>query len=189
MQLKTILNQVAKYQSFVYESVKLIQNGEQKELHISIRPRRNSRPICSGCGRPGPGYDTMRTRSFQFIPFWGLLVYFVYAMRRVNCPICGITVEQVPWAQGKSPITKEYSWFLARWAKRISWSEVAQAFRTSWHSVFRAVEMAVTWGRKHMDLDCITAIGVDDMQWGLLHRYITVVYQINACVKRLLCVG
>ena len=81
------------------------------------------------------------------MPFWGILVYFVYAMRRVNCPHCGITVEQVPWAQGKRPITNTYGWFLARWAKRMSWSEVASAFRTSWHIVFSAVEMAVTWGR------------------------------------------
>jgi transposase len=189
MLIKTILNQVAKYQSFVYESENLIQNGEQKELHVSIRTRQNSRPVCSGCGRKGPGYDTLTARRFEFIPLWGILVYFVYAMRRVDCPRCGITVEKVPWAQGKRPITTEYNWFLARWARRMSWSEVAAAFRTSWHTVFSAVEMAVAWGRKHMGLDGITAIGVDEMQWGRGHRYITVVYQINEGAKRLLWVG
>ncbi len=189
MLIKTILNQVAKYQGFVYESVKMIPNGEQKELWVSIRARRNSPPLCSRCGRPGPGYDTLGVRRFAFIPFWGFLVYFVYVMRRVDCPRCGVTVEQVPWAQGKSPITREYGWFLARWARRMSWSEVAAAFRTSWHTVFRAVEMAVTWGRNHMDWDGITAIGIDEMQWGRGHRYITVVYQINQGAKRLLWVG
>ena len=189
MLIKTILNQVAKYQGFVYESVKMIPNGEQKELRVSIRARRNSPPLCSRCGRPGPGYDTLGVRRFEFIPFWGFLVYFVYVMRRVDCPRCGVTVEQVPWAQGKSPITREYGWFLARWARRMSWSEVAAAFRTSWHTVFRAVEMAVTWGRNHMDRDGITAIGIDEMQWGRGHRYITVVYQINQGAKRLLWVG
>jgi len=189
MQIKTILNQIAKNQSFVYESEKVIQNGEQKELHITIRPRRNSRPVCSGCGCRRPGYDTLPVRRFEFIPFWGILVYFVYAMRRVNCPRCGIMVEKVPWAKGKSPITTAYGWFLARWARRMSWSEVASAFRTSWHTVFSAVEMAVTWGRVHMNLDGISAIGVDEMQWGRGHRYITVVYQINEGAKRLLWVG
>lgn len=189
MQIKTILNQIAKNQSFVYESEKVIQNGEQKELHITIRPRRNNRPVCSGCGCRRPGYDTLPVRRFEFIPFWGILVYFVYAMRRVNCPRCGIMVEKVPWAKGKSPITTAYGWFLARWARRMSWSEVASAFRTSWHTVFSAVEMAVTWGRVHMNLDGISAIGVDEMQWGRGHRYITVVYQINEGAKRLLWVG
>lgn len=189
MQIKTILNQIAKNQSFVYESEKVIQNGEQKELHVTIRPRRNSRPVCSGCGCRRPGYDTLPVRRFEFIPFWGILVYFVYAMRRVNCLRCGIMVEKVPWAKGKSPITTAYGWFLARWARRMSWSEVASAFRTSWHTVFSAVEMAVTWGRVHMNLDGISAIGVDEMQWGRGHRYITVVYQINEGAKRLLWVG
>jgi transposase len=189
MQLKTILNRIEKYQSFVYESEKLIQNGDQKELHITIRPRRNNRPVCSSCGCKGPGYDTLPVRQFEFIPIWGILVYFVYAMRRVNCPQCGIKVEQVPWAQGKRSITTTYAWFLARWAKRMSWSEVASAFHTSWHLVYSAVEMAVTWGREHMKRDGITAIGVDEMQWGKGHRYITVVYQINQNCKRLLWIG
>ena len=30
-----------------------------------------------------------------------------------------------------------YAWFLARWAKRLSWRETAATFRTSWDSVFR----------------------------------------------------
>ena len=46
-------------------------------------------------------------------------------MRRVNCPDCGILVEQVPWADGKSPVTHELKWFLAKWAKMMSWKEVA----------------------------------------------------------------
>jgi transposase len=189
MLIKTILNQVTHYQSFVYGAVKLVQNGGQQELHIAIHPRRNSRAVCSGCGRPGSGYDILAPRQFEFIPFWGILVYFVYAMRRVDCPRCGITVEQVPWSQGKSPITTAYGWFLAGWARRMSWSEVASAFRTSWHTVFSAVEMAVTWGRDHRDLSGITAIGVDEIQWGRGHRYLTVVYQINEGARRLLWVG
>ncbi len=189
MQVKTILNRIEKHQSFVYGKEKMIENGEQLMLEVPIRPRRNSRPICSGCGQKRPGYDTLPPRRFEFIPFWGILVYFVYAMRRVNCPDCGIKVEQVPWAQGKRSITTTYGWFLARWAKRMSWSEVATAFQTSWHLVFSAVEMAVHWGREHMTMSGITAIGVDEMQWGRGHRYITVVYQINEGAKRLLWVG
>jgi len=189
MQLKTILNRVEKYQSFVYEKIQMIENDRQLELEIQVRPRRNSRPACSGCGRKRSGYDTLPVRRFGFVPFWGILVYFVYAMRRVDCPHCGIKVEQVPWAQGKRSITTTYAWFLARWAKRMSWSEVAEAFQTTWHVVFSAVVMAVRWGHQHVDLSGITALGVDEMQWGRGHRYITVVYQINESCKRLLWMG
>lgn len=189
MHIKTILNCVEKHQSFVYGEASLIRNGSQLELEIAIRPRRNSPAVCSGCGARAPGYDTLAERRFQYPPLWGILVYFVYRMRRVNCRNCGVKVERVPWAQGKSPITTTYGWFLANWARRMSWSEVAAAFRTSWHQVYTAVQMAVEWGRRHMDLDGITAIGVDEIQWGRGHRFLTMVYQIDAGQRRLLWAG
>ena len=189
MQIKTILNRVQKYQSFVYTDIRLKQEDKQLELEIDIRSRSNSRPVCSGCGRKCPGYDTLSVRRFEFVPFWGILVYFVYAMRRVNCPNCGIKVERVPWADGKRIVTNTYAWFLARWAKQLSWAQVADNFRTSWYTVYSSVEMAVQWGRANTDLRGITAIGVDELCWGKWHRYVTVVYQINRDAVRLLWVG
>jgi transposase len=44
-----------------------------------------------------PGYDHLEERRFEFIPMWGFLVFFMYRMRRVNCPRCGVVVEAVPW--------------------------------------------------------------------------------------------
>lgn len=188
MQLKTILNRVQKHASFVYEDTCLV-DGAPPRLEIQIRPRHGSRPVCSGCGRRGRGYDTLPARQFQFIPLWGILVFFVYAMRRVACDSCGVKVEQVPWAEGKSPITTSYAWFLASWAKRLSWKEVAESFRTSWDSVYRAVRLAVQWGLSHRDLDGIEAIGVDEVLWHRGHKYLTVVYQIDAQCRRLLWMG
>jgi transposase len=189
MQIKTILNRVYKFKSFVYGEERLIKVGTGWVLEVEIRARAGSQGICSKCGGKAPGYDTLPARRWDFLPLWGLLVYFVYAMRRVECPRCGVVVERVPWAEGKGRLTAAYGWFLARWAKRLSWKEVAEAFHTSWHQVFRSVEMAVEWGRAHLDLEGITAIGVDEMQWGRGHRYVTVVYQLNAGMKRLLWVG
>ena len=189
MQIKTILNRVEKHQSFIYTSTKLREKGGQLELEIAIRPRSNSKAVCSGCGRKCAGYDTLGVRRFEFIPFWGILAYFVYAMRRVNCPDCGIKVEQVPWADGKRTVTNSYAWFLARWAKHLSWSQVAQHFHTSWHTVYSSVQMAVQWGRANVNLNGITAIGIDELCWGRWHRYVTVVYQINRDSVRLLLIG
>lgn len=51
---------------------------------------------------------------------------------------------------------------------------------------FHSVEMAVQWGRKHQNLEGVSAIGVDEMQWKSGHNYITGVYQIDTDCKRLL---
>jgi transposase len=120
---------------------------------------------------------------------WGNKVFFVYAPRRVNCPCCGIRVERMPWVAGKHRLTEAYAWFLAGWAKRLSWKEVAEAFRTSWDHVFCSVERAVVWGRAHQDLSGIKAIGVDEIAWQRGHRYLTLVYQIDTHCKRLLWIG
>lgn len=45
MQLKTILNRVEKYQSFVYGNIRLIESGPGPVLKVSIRPRTNSQPM------------------------------------------------------------------------------------------------------------------------------------------------
>jgi transposase len=190
MQLKTILNRVEPYKSFVYASTKMIDRGGQPEIEITIEPRANGRPICSACRKPAPGYDRQpRPRRFRYVPLWGIAVCFVYRMRRVNCPTCGIKTEQVPWADGKCHLTTSYRWFLARWAKRLSWKEVALAFNTTWENVFRAVKYAVQWGLVHRDESGITAIGVDEIQWSRGHHYLTLVYQIDENCRRLLWVA
>jgi len=187
MRLKSILNRVYHHSGFVYSGFEVTEQASARLL-VTVMPRRGSKPICSGCNRKGPGYDTLPERYFEFIPLWGILVFFLYAMRRVDCPRCGITVETVPWANGKSTLTKAYAYFLAAWAKRMSWAEVARAFNTSWESVFRSVKMVVTWGLAHRRLDGVGSIGVDEVLW-LRGKFLTVVYQIDEGSRRLLWIG
>ena len=189
MRIKTILNRIQKHPGFVYSGIMVVETNRGFEFQVAIRPRKGSKPVCSGCQKRGAGYDTTSSRRFEFVPLWGIRVFFHYAMRRVACPRCGVKVEAVPWAQGKCHLTHVYTWFLARWAKRLSWSETAEVFQTSWDTVFRSVSMAVSWGRAHLQLDHVTAIGVDEILWKRGHRYLTVVYQIDAHCKRLLWVG
>ena len=189
MLIKTVLNKVEKHKGFVYDDVRLIEGGKDR-LVVCIRPDKRCKPICSRCDQPGPCFDTSRTtRYFQFIPLWGILVMFAYKMRRVDCKRCGVKVEKVPWADGKSPVTTSYAWFLSRWAKLMSWKEVASAFGTTWDTVYRAVGIAVAWGLEHRDLKGIRCIGVDEVHWGRGSKFLTVVYQIDAHRKRLLWVG
>ena len=54
MRVKTVLHRVHKVKGFVYGKARF--NGDR--IEVEIRPRKGSRPICSGCGRPGSGYDT-----------------------------------------------------------------------------------------------------------------------------------
>ena len=186
MQLKTIFNRVTNYKPFVVDQVKMTDNS----IELTMRARGNGLPTCSGCGRRCPGYDSQPSpRRVDFVPLWMISVVLIYTMRRVDCPRCGVKVEQVPWADGKSRLTTEYKWFLAGWARRMSWKEVAGCFAVSWDHVYNSVKFAVSWGLSRRNLDGIESIGVDEVQWKKGHQYQTLVYQIDEGRKRLLWIG
>jgi transposase len=145
--------------------------------------------ILNRCHRPAAGYEHLAERQFEFIPLWGFLVFLLYRMRRVNCPTCGVVVEEVPWASGQHQLTKVYMQFLAHGARKLSWKETAAAFRTSWEKVCHSVEYVVSGGLEHRTRAPIRAIGVDELQYAKGHQYRTLVYQIDAGLRHLLWVG
>jgi transposase len=186
--LITILNRCHRFPGFVYQQARF--SSDHKSIEITVRPRKGSQAVCSHCHERGPGYDKLPERRFEFIPFWGFLVFLLYSMRRVECRRCQtVVVEEVPWGDGKRTLTRAYMLFLARWARRLSWKETAEAFRTSWEKVFDAVEHVVTYGLEHRVLGQIDAIGVDEIQYAKGHKYLTLVYQIDLGVTRLLWIG
>lgn len=192
MKIITILNRIEKQPGFSYEECRWGESGANAPLtlEITIRPNSRNQPICSGCGQRGPGYDSLQQRRFEYVPLWGILVFFLYARRRVDCPHCGVKVERIPWAEGKNHLTTTYAWFLASWSKRLCWKEVAETFHTSWDTVVRSVKMAVTWGLAHRDLNGITAIGIDEICWRKKsNKFVTLVYQLDAGRRRLLWIG
>lgn len=191
MRFNRILNHVEKHKSFVYGSTKLVEHEGDVVLKVPLRHRKNARPVCSRCGRCGPVHDRSKdARWFQFVPLWGIAVFFVYRMRRVKCAWCKeVVIEQVPWATGKHQMTNSLRWFLAEWGKRMSWNEVARVFRVKWESVFRSVQHAVEWGLARRDLLLVTALGVDEISWRRGHHYLTLVYDISGTTKRLLAVA
>jgi len=189
MQIQSIIRKLEPIKGFVLGKAQWVGRGANRHIEIRVRARKGSRAVCSCCGKPAPGYDTLPDRCFQFPPIWGIAVLLVYAMRRVQCGQCGVKVETISWADGKHRVTRTYQWYLARWAKLLSWQAAADALNTSWHYVFCSVQMAVEWGLEHRSLKGITAIGVDELAWAHGHQYLTAVYQINEGLKRLLWVG
>ena len=188
MELITILNRCHRFRGSIYHQAQF--SADKKCIEVAVPPRKGSVAVCPRCRLPAPGYDQLAERRFEFIPLWGFLVFLLYSMRRVDCRRCeAVVVEEVPWGDGKHTLTNAYMLFLARWAHRLSWKETAEAFHTSWEKVFDAVEHVVTFGLANRTLGQIDAIGVDEIQYARGHTYLTLVYQIDLDVTRLLWVG
>ena len=193
MLIKTLLNKTYTLKSFVYSSVKIMNSDspepELSYLLVKIKSRENGKPICSGCGKRRSGYDTLPPRQYQFISLWNVKCYFQYSPRRVDCKKCGVLVEAVPWSDGKSKLTIPLKLFLAGWAKKLSWKEAAESFKVSWESIFRSVKYVVDYGLKHRSLDGIVAIGIDEVKYKVGPQYLTLVYQIDEGMRRLIYIG
>ena len=188
------MNRIQPFAGFVYSDIRFggPLDSPLPWIEITVQPHRGIKGKCSHCLKPAPGYDTLPPRRFLFVPILGLVAWFLFAARRVNCPTHGIVVEHIPWSDGKRPITKAMMCFLARWARRLSWRETAQAFQTSWQCVYRSVQWYVQWGLAHRKLEGIQAIGVDEIHWGKSKgaaAFLTVIYQIDSHCRRLLWVG
>jgi hypothetical protein len=79
MLIKTLLNKVKRFKSFVYDTVQIITIAGTEALVIDIRSRSNSKPKCPECGQRCVAYDRQPQRLFEHIPIWTLKVYFCYA--------------------------------------------------------------------------------------------------------------
>jgi hypothetical protein len=94
MRLPRILNQCHPIPGFAYGRASFAE--DEQAILIPVRPRKRSRVICSGFHQPAAGYDQSDTpRLFEFIGFWGYLVFLVCCMRRVERSQCGVVVEEV----------------------------------------------------------------------------------------------
>jgi transposase len=192
LEVKTVLNRIQHFVGFVYQDVRLCSSRGKLRIEARIEPHGGLRARCSECRRPAPGYDRLPERWWLFVPLWGIVTWFLYAPRRVECPEHGVVVEHIPWSEGKRPITTAMMGFLARWARHLSWRQTARAFQTSWEAVYRSVEWFVQWGLARRSLAGIEAIGIDEIHWGKGKRaanFLTVIYQIDHDCRRLLWVG
>ena len=192
--INSLLRLLCPIKGFLFQCVEiaqrktLLKSSPKQLIKVTIVPRKNSRPVCSCCHKPGATYDTAKdARAFDYIPLWNIPVRFYYRMRRVNCRHCDrVTTEIIPWATGKHRLTDDLRIFLAQWARLLSWEDCARMFHTKWDNVFRSVQWVVQYGLAHRDMKGITAIGVDEVAYTKGHSYMTLVYQINDGARRLL---
>ena len=102
MEMTTILNRCHHFRGFVYEHARF--SADKRSIEVVVRPRKGSAAVCSRCHQRAAGYDQLAGRRFEFIPLWGVFVFLLYAMRRVDCRRCGaVAVEEVPWGTANAP--------------------------------------------------------------------------------------
>jgi len=132
-------------------------------------------------------HDIRKQREWRDLSMRKLPLQLRYHPRRVECPRCGVRVEDFPWAEPWARVTTALSNAVAVLARELSWKGTAREYGLNWKSVATIVKRAVQYGLKHRQRPPVHAIGIDEVSRRKGQVYLTVVYDLERRV--LLWVG
>ena len=132
-------------------------------------------------------HSVRREREWRDLSMRKLPLKLRYRPRRVECPRCGLRVEDFPWAEPWARVTASLSNAVARLARELSWQGTARQYGLNWKSVATIVKRAVQYGLKNRARPAVHAIGIDEVSRSKGQVYLTVVYDLERRV--LLWVG
>jgi len=132
-------------------------------------------------------HDIRPEREWRDLSMRKLPLKLRYRPRRVECPRCGVRVEDFPWAEPWARVTTALSHAVAVLARELSWKGTAREYGLNWKSVATIVKRAVQYGLEHRKRPPVHAIGIDEVSRRKGQVYLTVVYDLERRV--LLWVG
>jgi len=132
-------------------------------------------------------HDIRQQREWHDLSMRKLPLKLVYRPRRVECPRCGVRVEEFPWAEPWARVTTALSHAVALLARELSWQGTAREYGLNWESVATIVRRAVQYGLQHRARPPVHVIGIDEVSRRKGQVYLTVVYDLERRV--LLWVG
>jgi transposase len=102
-----------------------------------------------------------------------------YRPARVGCEACGVTVEAIPWSDGKSPIAQALVVALATRSRLLARDVVAKLFGVRCSTVYAAGGSAVSYGLAQRDLSGVAIIGTCELSRRKRHVYHANVYGLS----------
>ena len=132
-------------------------------------------------------HSVRKAREWRDLSMRNLPLKLRYRPRRVECPRCGLRVEDFPWAEPWSRVTTTLFHAVAVLARELSWQGTARHYGLNWKSVATMVKRAVAYGLRHRARPPVHIIGIDEVSRRKGQVYLTVVYDLRRRV--LLWVG
>ena len=165
---------------------KVEETDEHMLVHID---RLGKRLLCCGVCRLRclEVHDIRKQREWRDLSMRKLPLKLRYCPRRVECPRCGVRVEDFPWAEPWARVTTALSNAVAKLTRELSWQGTARQYGLNWKTVATIVKRAVQYGLKNRARPPVHVIGIDEVSRRKGQVYLTVVYDLERRV--LLWVG
>jgi transposase len=150
---------------------------DEQVLVAHVRPHKRARGRCGRCGRRSPGYDAGEgRRRWRALDLGTVQAVLEADAPRVDCPVHGPTVIEVPWARHRAGHTRAFDDQVAWLAVACSKSAVTQLMRIAWRTVGAIVARVCADVDAEVDRFAgLTRIGIDEISYKRHHKYLTVV--------------
>lgn len=159
----------------VVEDIEFDEDAEVVIAHV--RPRRAARGCCGRCGTRAAWYDPGEgRRRWRTLDLGTVEVFLEAEAPRVNCPVHGPTVRQVPWARHGAGHTLAFDQQVAWLATQCSKSAITKLMRIAWRTVGAIITRV--WADTAAGIDAFAGlrrIGIDEISYKRHHKYLTVV--------------
>src|SRR5216683_2718659 len=105
-------------------------------------------------------HSVRKAREWRDLSIRKLPLKLRYRPRRVQCPRCGLRVEDFPWAEPWARATTALSNAVAILARELSWQGTARHYGLNWKSVATIVKRAVQYGLRNRVRPPLHVIGI-----------------------------
>lgn len=143
------------------------------EIEVSLRPK--ARLLRCPCGKRFRSIYDRRRRRWRHLDLARARLWLVYDIRRIDCPDCGVTTEELPWARPGARHTRDFEDMVLWLAQRTDRTSVATLMRCAWETVTSIINRGVAELLDQRRLQTLYRIGVDEICYRHPHRYLTII--------------
>lgn len=141
--------------------------------------RKRGEFVCSGCRETVErGYDS-RKQYLRDLSCFEYSTYLSLDKFRVDCPSCGVRVEELSFARVFSHCTKRFEDYVAKLCEILPVSQVAELLNLDWKTVKEIDKRYLTEKFSHPDYSSLKILAIDEVSYKSGHKYLTVVLDLE----------
>lgn len=135
--------------------------------------------ICSGCKEiVKSGYDSRR-QPLRDLSCFEYNTYLFIEKFRVDCPRCGIKVEELKFARVFSHCTIRFEDYVAKLCRILPVSQVAELLNLDWKTVKEIDKKYLEEKFSNPDYSSLKILAIDEISYKSGHKYLTVVLDLE----------
>lgn len=175
------------WEGYRVAETRTVESGGHKRIEIELVPLARKEMLCASCGQLCTSVHETTKRVVRDLPILDARTYLIVHRRRILCPQCGPSLEQLSWLEKYSRVTRRLAASVARLCDVLAVKHVAAYLGLSWDQVKEIDKRALKDRVGTVDLSMVEIIGMDEFALHKGHRYATVVVEPNR--KEVLWVG